>query len=197
MADWAAIKGEYITTSISCNKLATKYGLSCSTVLRKCKSEGWKEQKDEFCKKMQEKKEEIVTQHEVDRIQRLLNLSDKLADKLEKAIDEIDQYKVTSKKKSKVKTLKKDSEGNNVEIEKLIEDEEVKASIGPIDKIGLRQLTAALKDIKDIQVDLGANDEQVEGSGLIEILMQGVPDLFDDGDDSDLLPEDEDGGSDE
>lgn len=43
MADWQAIKIEYITTKTSYRKLAEKYGINKDTIYQKAKSENWKE----------------------------------------------------------------------------------------------------------------------------------------------------------
>lgn len=40
-ADWDQIKTEYITTDISCRKLAEKHGVSESTLFKKCSKEQW------------------------------------------------------------------------------------------------------------------------------------------------------------
>lgn len=40
-ADWAKIKLEYITTDISCRKLAEKHRVSESTLFKKCSREQW------------------------------------------------------------------------------------------------------------------------------------------------------------
>lgn len=40
-ADWDLIKTEYITTDITCRKLAEKHGVSESTLFKKCSKERW------------------------------------------------------------------------------------------------------------------------------------------------------------
>ena len=41
MADWPKIKAEYIRGGIGTRKLAEKYGVSLTTLKKKCASEGW------------------------------------------------------------------------------------------------------------------------------------------------------------
>lgn len=46
MADWLAIKNDYINGGGSYRKLAEKYGVNKDTIAKRAKSEGWKEQRD-------------------------------------------------------------------------------------------------------------------------------------------------------
>lgn len=43
--DWTAVKGEYLTTGISLERIAEKYGIAPSTIKRKSVREGWVEEK--------------------------------------------------------------------------------------------------------------------------------------------------------
>lgn len=47
MADWVAIKTEYVTGKASLQELAGKYGLSQSTIRKRSASEQWVEQREE------------------------------------------------------------------------------------------------------------------------------------------------------
>ena len=49
MADWQAIKTEYITTDTSYRKLAQKYGVHYNAVANRAKQEGWISQRNQFC----------------------------------------------------------------------------------------------------------------------------------------------------
>lgn len=48
MADWLAIKTEYVTGEASLQELAEKYGLSQSTIRKRSSSEKWVEQRDKY-----------------------------------------------------------------------------------------------------------------------------------------------------
>ena len=45
--DWDAIKQEYISTNISQRELAEKYGVSVSSLGKRCASEGWSQNKEQ------------------------------------------------------------------------------------------------------------------------------------------------------
>lgn len=53
MPDWAAIKSEYITTSISQRALSAKRGVSFSTLQKRCKREDWTGRRREFHDKVE------------------------------------------------------------------------------------------------------------------------------------------------
>lgn len=49
MADWVAIKTEYVTGDISQRKLAEKYGVSLRAVANHAKAEEWAQQRKQHC----------------------------------------------------------------------------------------------------------------------------------------------------
>ena len=53
--DWDAIKQEYISTNISQRELAEKYGVSVSSLGKKCASEWWSGLRKKFRKKVEKK----------------------------------------------------------------------------------------------------------------------------------------------
>ena len=44
--NWAEVKSEYLTTEISLERIADKYGISRSTIKRRSVREGWVEEKN-------------------------------------------------------------------------------------------------------------------------------------------------------
>lgn len=115
MADWKAIKTEYITTETSYRKLAEKYGVDQATIARRAKKEDWVSSRQQHDSKTQAKMQAAVGKKQVDRAARLMSVADKLLDKIEQSV------------------------------ERYIVDEVF------VDKQSLRQITGALKDIKEIQ----------------------------------------------
>lgn len=109
--DWNAIKTEYVTTDTSYRRIAKKYGLLASTVSRKGKQENWFEEKQRWEKKTFKKTIDALSGKQVDRVTRLLTVTDTILGKIEKALEEM----------------------SDMEIQQY------------------RQITAALKDIKEIQ----------------------------------------------
>ena len=87
MADFKKIKAEYIKGGTSYRKLAKKYGVPLTTLERKAKNEKW----TELRRQTERKAEAIIVENEAnrqaERMNRLLAVSDKLLEAVEKAVD--------------------------------------------------------------------------------------------------------------
>ena len=189
--NWSKLKNEYISTTISQRALAAKYGLTYSTISRRATKERWKTLRDEMEAKtsaeVSQKIEQIIVKQEVDRMSKVLDLTDKLSEKLEKAIDELDVYIAKNKVKTKIVEYSEDGKGKPC-TEVIEEKETITEYHSIVNTLALSQLANALKSIKEISCDIGAKDEEVEDSGLIEALQKRSEDLFESGDDSAMLP---------
>lgn len=188
--NWQRAKNEYITTSISLRALAKKRKIPLNSLRQKSKAEGWVAARKEFNAKAEakvmEKASDLIAQHEVNRITRILALSDKLTDKLELAIDQLDIYLAKDKTKIKEVTF----ENGNLTGEIIKETEAITEVHTAIDRQGLLQVANALKAIKEINITLTPlnDDEEVEDDGLLEALDKQIEDLYEMDDDSSLLP---------
>ena len=89
MADWAAMKMEYITTDTSYRKLAEKYGVSRVHVGNVGREEGWVELRRQHLDNIVTKTVEATEQQEINRTMRILAVSDKLLDKIEAIVDTV------------------------------------------------------------------------------------------------------------
>lgn len=87
MADWSAIKTEYITTQTSYRKLADKYGVHKDTIARRAKDESWADSRRHHTDKVQTKLLEADTKKKVTRAERLKGVADKLLDAVDGFID--------------------------------------------------------------------------------------------------------------
>jgi transposase-like protein len=87
MADFKKIKAEYIKGNTSYRKLAEKYGVPRSTLERKAKDEKWTELRRQTECKAEAKIVENEANRQAQRMNRLLAVSDKLLDAVEKAVD--------------------------------------------------------------------------------------------------------------
>lgn len=85
--DWNNIKAEYIKGGTSYRKLCDKYGVLLSTLKRVAKKEGWVELREQCKSKTTTKIIEIESDRQADRMKRLLDVSDKLLDAVEDAVD--------------------------------------------------------------------------------------------------------------
>lgn len=154
MTDWIAVKNEYISTRISLRKLADKYTVSFSTLEKKARKEKWSAERanigDKIATKTRQKIVASVATQEADRITRLLSIGDTLAAKLEQAAAELD--KTLAKHKRKTKTVEygdADAKGKPTK-EVIVEEEILEAVDAPIDRLGMQQLSAALKNLRDV-----------------------------------------------
>lgn len=111
MADWKAIKTEYITTDTSYRKLAQKYGVSTTQICNVGRNEKWVEQREQFLNKTTAKTIEKISQQEAARAAKIHSVADKLLLKIEAIAD-----------------------GSR-----------------PLASKDIRALTAAIKDLKEIQ----------------------------------------------
>ena len=87
MADWQAIKTEYITTDTSYRKLAKKHGVHYNAVANRAKQEGWVSQRKQFCDRTVTKTVNAISKKQVDRAAKLISAADKLLDKVESLLE--------------------------------------------------------------------------------------------------------------
>ncbi len=90
MADWQAIKTEYITTDTSYRKLAQKHGVRYATLQARAKEEKWTELRDRHRTSTVSKSLTKISNKQADRAAKLIGVSDILLDKV-KALLEADE----------------------------------------------------------------------------------------------------------
>jgi len=176
VADWLAIKAEYCSTNISYRKIAEKYGISFNTLKDRAIREGWKEQRDTTHNKIatttQQKIVVKVSNHEADRLTRLLGVGDLLADKLEQSAKQLGTYTILKRKGERVV---EDDEGNR----RVVEDtEEIAVPCESIiNTADAKRLASALKDLNDVAkvADTG-NDASLSKA---RELLEGLPSAID------------------
>lgn len=159
MADWEKIRLEYITSEISYRKLAQKYDVDINTLNRRGKDGGWVALRRQYVDKLTAKTMEKMSTKKASQRARVNDLADKLMDKLEKAIEELDLKTITVREKV--------TEGNEETTREYREAQEG----GVVSRTGLRQLTAALKDLKEVK-DIVSELSKKEQEARIEALKQ-------------------------
>ena len=87
MADWQAIKTEYITTDTSYRKLAQKYGVNVTNIAKKASAESWVEQRKQYANETQAKTLEKISQQEANRAAKIHSVADKLLLKIEAMVE--------------------------------------------------------------------------------------------------------------
>ena len=157
MANWIKIRNEYINGNISYRKLAEKHGVSFSTLQGKAREEGWfekrKAQHDKISEKVGQKTAEKLAEQEAKRLLRISAAADKLLAKIEEATEQLDQFIVTNKVKQKEVEYVSVEAGFGKPMKETVKEVEKKQVVKAdhLDRMGLKQLTSALKDLKDIQ----------------------------------------------
>lgn len=149
--DWQEVKTEYVTTDTSYRKLAKKYGVSATAVANKAKAENWVSLREQFLSDSFTKTVKKIKQKESDRMSRIMAASDKLLEKIERAIDELDIQMVTYKEKTKVIEYNNYERPDKPTKEVIEEKEELIETKSIIDRMGLQKVAASLLALKEIQ----------------------------------------------
>ena len=152
MADWQAIKTEYITTDTSYRKLAQKHGVSYQAICHRSKDEDWIGKREQHMNKTVSKAVDKIGSKKADKMARIDDLADKLLDKLEQAITELDLQLAKHTDKTKVIEYNYDLVPGKPTKETLHEEEKLLEFKSIVDRQGLKQIASALKDIKEVKM---------------------------------------------
>ena len=136
MADWQAIKTEYITTDTSYRKLAQKHGVGYQAICHKSREEGWIAMREQHKNNTTTKTLEQISQQEANRAAKIHSVADKLLNKIEAMVD----------------------------------------SERPLDTKGIRALTAAVKDLKEIQSVRSELDKREQEARIANLQKQADKD---------------------
>lgn len=167
--DWTAMKAEYITTDTSYRKLAEKYGVSGTAVSNRGKAEKWTELRERHLNRTLAKSVAKREKQRSNQLARIDRVTDRLLAKIERAVDELDIHMVTNTRKEKVIEYDNLKRPDKPTKETITENEEILQVTSIIDRAGLRQITAALRDIKEIKMLMNPLDEE-EKKARIEAL---------------------------
>ena len=159
--DWTKIKTEYITSDDSSyRKLAEKYSIPLGTIYKRAKKENWVELKKQSYDKKVAKTVTVVENNQIKQYERILSITNKLLDKIEVAVEELDLQ--LCKEVERVKKI----EYNNTERpdkptkETVYESEKVIEVRTIIDRKGVQELASAIKSLKEVQMLKTELDEQ-------------------------------------
>lgn len=94
MADWVAIRAEYISTRISTRDLAQKHGVKYSTLRNRAIREEWSKARNDYTSilvaKMEQKTAEAVSDVQADRVAELMSAGAKAARMLSAQLDRME-----------------------------------------------------------------------------------------------------------
>ena len=179
--DWKKIKAEYITSEKSSyRKLAEKYDIPLGTLQKRAKKEKWPELKKQSSDRTVAKSITVMEEKQVDKLKRIQDITDKLLDKIEKAVDELDIH--LAKKTIKIKEI----EYNNYDRpdkptkETINETEEIIDYCSIIDRKGVQELSAAIKNLKEVQMLKSELDEKEQKARIAKLQKDAEAGKFDD-----------------
>lgn len=152
MADWNAIKTEYITTNISYRKLGDKYGINYKVIAERGKDEKWVELRSQYRDKTLTNTIDKISKQESKRYVRLMSATDRLLAKVERAIDELDITLATDVKKTKVIEYNNYPASEKPTKETIEEETTIRQVVTIVDRSGLKAISSALRDIKEVQM---------------------------------------------
>ena len=175
--EWEKIKTEYITSDVSYRVLAQRYGMTYKRLQERGRQEEWREQKADYREKLANKSLDIICEVQANRIAKAILIGDRMLEKVEEALNEIDI--VLAKQTTTIETVGVDEDGNT--FNKKVASEDYDKKKVAIDKSGLRQLAAVLKDLKEIGIFRSEIDRR-EQEARIAKLRKDVE--SDDGDES-------------
>ena len=182
MADWQAIKTEYITTQTSYRKLAQKYGIHYKVISDRGKSEGWVDLRSQHRDKTLTKTLDKISNRQSDKMARIDNLTDKLLDKLEQAITELDLQLAKHTDKTKTIEYNNDRRPDKPTKEVVHEEEKLLEVKSIVDRQGLKQIASALRDIKEVKMLRSELDQQEKEARIALLRKQAEKDADDDAD---------------
>lgn len=175
-ASWVEIEHEYVTDisrkPCSLEDLAKKYSIPIDTIKDRSAKDGWVRKRTEYAQQTLQKVKEKSSDADADRIARLLSIADKAAEKAEQALGELEQYVVRDKKKVKTVEYKDNTAIGKPTKEIIDETEHINIASGPIDRLGLSQVTGALKNLKEIYMIPATLEKQSAETALLKAKVQ-------------------------
>lgn len=186
---WVAIEHEYVTDisrkPCSLEDLAKKYSIPIQTVMDQSAKGKWSDKRRGYKEDTKKKALEKSSDADADRIARLLQIADIATEKAEQALGELEQYVVKDKKKVRTVEYKDNMAIGKPTKEVIDETEHINIASGPVDRLGLSQVTNALKNIKELyalpvdmeskkyQAELERRKAEKEGGGSTEYESDG------------------------
>lgn len=153
MVDWNAIKTEYITDEHSSyRKLADKYGVPLGTLHKRAKREEWVKLKQQSGDRVVTKSVTAIEKKKADKMTRIQNVADRLLDKIEQAVEELDIQLCKNVEKTKVIEYNNHERPDKPTKEIVEEKETILEMKSIIDRKGVQELSAAIKNLKEIQM---------------------------------------------
>lgn len=176
LIDWATVKAEYVSGTMSAAKLADRYGISVSSISKKCASEHWQElrrqNQSETANKIAEKINTEKVKKTVREIDRVVAVASKLITKLNRAVNELDKDEELIKKKVTVKAEKSEDEKTATAEEEYRYDYAKRKTL--VNTKRAAEISKSLLNVRNILADYTTEQDEENALGIIEIPMQEV-----------------------
>lgn len=98
---WEKIKYEYITTGISMRGIEKKYGIPYNRIKNKVDTEKWNDDREECKLKTNQKSIDLIADFKANECTRAFRIANKVLDKLEEIVDNIDATEIDVEKRLK------------------------------------------------------------------------------------------------
>ena len=175
--DWKKVKSEYITSEKSSyRKLAEKYDIPLGTLQKRGKKEKWPELKKQSCDRTVAKSIDVIEKKQVDKFKRIQDITDKLLDKIEKAVDELDIHLAKKTIKTKEIEYQNYERPDKPTKETINETEEIIDYHSIIDRKGVQELAAAIKNLKEVQMLKSELDEEEQKARIAKLQKEAEAD---------------------
>ncbi len=176
LIDWATVKAEYVSGTMSAAKLADRFGISVSSISKKCASEHWqelrKQNQSETANKIAKKINTEKVKKTVREIDRVVAVASKLITKLNRAVNELDKDEELIKKKVTVKAEKSEDEKTATAEEEYSYDYAKRKTL--VNTKRAAEISKSLLNVRDILADYTTEQDEENALGIIEIPMQEV-----------------------
>lgn len=174
LIDWATVKAEYVSGTMSAAKLADRYGISVSSISKKCASEHWQELRKQNQNKTASKIAEKINTEKVKKtvreIDRVVSVASKLITKLNRAVNELDKDEELIKKKVTVKADKSEDEKTATAEEEYSYNYAKRKTL--VNTKRAAEISKSLLNVRDILADYTSEQDEENALGIIEIPMQ-------------------------
>lgn len=174
LIDWATVKAEYVSGTMSAAKLADRYGISVSSIGKKCASEHWQELRKQNQNKTANKIAEKINTEKVKKtvreIDRVVSVASKLITKLNRAVNELDKDEELIKKKVTVKADKSEDEKTATAEEEYSYNYAKRKTL--VNTKRAAEISKSLLNVRDILADYTSEQDEENALGIIEIPMQ-------------------------
>ena len=157
MADWQAIKTEYITTDTSYRKLAQKYGVNHAVIGQRAKAEKWVDLRRQHIDKTQTKTLNTISNKQADRAAKLIGVSDLLLNKVKSLLEDNEELLVDTSIMKDVSVILK----NLKDIQMIRSEADLQEQQARIDK--LRKEAMVEKENNEVKVTMVGELEEFSG----------------------------------